>query len=281
VFKDELAGWFKDMNKYKAGSDLEFWLSSWSGKAVNLNRMSRAGSFVNRPLIPVMGGIQPSIFSSFYTDENKDNGFMDRMLLSYPELKVENYSDSEMSNDVLQWYGDSMIKFFNSVKNKRVHRDNEGNIIPTILRWSSEAKSEWIRIFNKITEVQNSDNESEFMKSMLPKQKAYIPRFALLLHSFNIGLTGELGTGQITKDEILKAEKLSNYFIAMAKKVKVDSMESLDMKNISKDKKSDKFEAYKEIIKQNPNSSNQMIAETLSVNIRTIRRWQSKINENA
>lgn len=281
VFKDELAGWFKDMNKYKAGSDLEFWLSSWSGKAVNLNRMSRAGSFVNRPLIPVMGGIQPSIFGSFYTDENKDNGFMDRMLLSYPELKVENYSDSEMSDDVLRWYNDSMIKFFDSVKNKRIHRDNEGNIIPTILRWSDEAKTEWIRIFNKITEVQNSDNESEFMKSMLPKQKAYIPRFALLLHSFNIGLTGELGTGQITKDEILKAEKLSNYFIAMAKKVKVDSMESLDMKNISKDNKKDKFEAYKEIIKQNPNSSNQMIAEALSVTIRTITRWNSKINKNA
>ena len=107
VFKDELAGWFKDMNKYKAGSDLEFWLSSWSGKAVNLNRMSRAGSFVARPLIPVLGGIQPSIFNTFYTDENKDNGFMDRMLLTYPDLKVDKYSDKEMSNETIQWYSDS------------------------------------------------------------------------------------------------------------------------------------------------------------------------------
>jgi hypothetical protein len=36
VFKDELAGWLKDMNKYRAGSDLEFWLSSWSNKGVAL-----------------------------------------------------------------------------------------------------------------------------------------------------------------------------------------------------------------------------------------------------
>ena len=57
VFKDELAGWFKDMNKYKQGSDLEFWLSTWSGKAVNLNRLTRAGSFVAKPFIPVLGGI--------------------------------------------------------------------------------------------------------------------------------------------------------------------------------------------------------------------------------
>jgi hypothetical protein len=36
VFKDELAGWLKDMNKYRAGSDLEFWLSCWSGKSVSI-----------------------------------------------------------------------------------------------------------------------------------------------------------------------------------------------------------------------------------------------------
>jgi hypothetical protein len=61
VFKDELAGWLKDFNKYRAGSDLEFWLSSWSGEAVNLNRKSVANSFLDKPFIPVLGGIQPKI----------------------------------------------------------------------------------------------------------------------------------------------------------------------------------------------------------------------------
>jgi len=63
VFKDELAGWFKDMNKYRAGSDLEFWLSSWSGKAVSLNRKTSKSAFVEKPFIPVLGGIQPSILN--------------------------------------------------------------------------------------------------------------------------------------------------------------------------------------------------------------------------
>lgn len=36
VFKDELAGWFKDMNKYKPGSDLEFWLSTRAGNRSTL-----------------------------------------------------------------------------------------------------------------------------------------------------------------------------------------------------------------------------------------------------
>ena len=118
VFKDELAGWFKDMNKYKPGSDLEFWLSSWSGKAVNVNRITRAGSFVPKPLIPVLGGIQPSIFSTFYTEENKENGFMDRMLLSYPDLEVEKYNDDEIDTSTIQWYSDTIINFYETIQQR-------------------------------------------------------------------------------------------------------------------------------------------------------------------
>ena len=225
-FKDELAGWFKDMNKYKQGSDLEFWLSAWSGKSVNLNRVTRVGSFVSAPLIPILGGIQPSIFNSFYTDENKDNGFMDRMLLSYPDLKVEEYNEEEMDFDTIQWYSDTIIAFFETIRNKLVKRDDDGRIEPSILKFGDESKKEWIRIFNEITVIQNSDAENEYMKSMLPKQKSYIPRFALLLHVFNgIGQTG-YDYYEISKDSILKAERLSKYFIAMSKKVKIDSIES-------------------------------------------------------
>jgi len=42
VLKDELAGFFKDMNKYREGGDKEHWLSSWSGKQINLNRKTAA-----------------------------------------------------------------------------------------------------------------------------------------------------------------------------------------------------------------------------------------------
>ncbi len=46
-------------------------------------------AFVDKPFIPVIGGIQPDIFEQFATGVNKENGFIDRMLISYPELSVE------------------------------------------------------------------------------------------------------------------------------------------------------------------------------------------------
>lgn len=274
VFKDELAGWFKDMNKYKQGSDLEFWLSTWSGKSVNLNRLTRAGSFVSNPLISVLGGIQPSIFNSFYTDENKENGFMDRMLLSFPNLQVEKYNDDEMNLDTLQWYSDTIIAFYDTIRAKVIKRNDEGKIEPIIARFGIDAKEQWKRIFNEITTIQNSETENEYMKSMLPKQKSYIPRFALIIHVFNaIGQTG-YNAEEISKESILKAEKLSKYFIAMAKKVKVDSIEVVEIRKVLKanDTKTNK-EKFDILYKANPNLNKKEISEQLGVSLQMIYKY--------
>ena len=274
VFKDELAGWFKDMNKYKQGSDLEFWLSTWSGKAVNLNRLTRAGSFVSNPLIPVLGGIQPSIFNSFYTEENKDNGFIDRMLLSYPDLQVEKYNDEEMSYEVINWFSDTIINFYDNIRYNVINRNAQGKIEPLIMTFSPEAKKEWIRIFNEITEVQNSDAENEYMKSMLPKQKSYIPRFALLLHSFDCRYNQDLELLKVSKESILKAEKLSKYFIAMAKKVKIDSIEVREIKNVIKDNKGkSNFDLFKTLYEANPNLNKKEVSEQLGVSLQMIYKY--------
>lgn len=230
VFKDELAGWLKDMNKYRAGSDLEFWLSTWSGKSVNLNRLSRKGSFVEKPFIPVLGGIQPSIFNSFSTEENKENGFMDRMLLAFPEAKVDSYNDSELDENLIKWYKEIIVQFYQEFKESIV-RDENGEIKQIRVRFSEEAKIEWRRIFNEITNHQNNDDENEYLKSMYPKQKSYIPRFAMLLHAFNSKFQEGGGGLEISKDSILKAEKLSNYFVNNARKVKLESTEIADIKS--------------------------------------------------
>jgi len=278
VFKDELAGWFKDMNKYKQGSDLEFWLSTWSGKAVNLNRLTRAGSFVAKPFFPVLGGIQPSIFNSFYTEENKDNGFIDRMLLSYPELQVEKYNESEMNYETIQWYSDTIVAFFERIKTNLVKRDDNQKIDPIVLKFSEEAKKEWIRIYNDITIIQNDDSENEYMKSMLPKQKSYIPRFALLIHVFNAIGEPSYNLQEISKDSILKAEKLSKYFIAMAKKIKIDSVEVSEIKQILKDQKGKTTkEKFEQLYLANKNLNKKEVSEQLGVSLQMIYKYIKQI----
>ncbi len=270
VFKDELAGWLKDMNKYRAGSDLEFWLSTWSGKSVSLNRKTSTSSFVSKPFISVLGGIQPSILSSFYTDENKDNGFIDRMLLSFPELEIETYNENQIAEDLLNWYNDNIIHFHNSIINTFVKYNNDDDIEPNIAIFSEDAKIEWIRIYNEITQTQNDDDENEYMKSMLPKQKSYIPRFALIINTINAYEDkGDLGV--ISKESILNAEKLSKYFISMAKKIKVNSSEVNKIKKVLK--RNDELtpkEQFEILYKSNPNLNKKEAAELIGVSRRHI-----------
>jgi len=278
VFKDELAGWFKDMNKYKQGSDLEFWLSTWSGQSVNLNRITRAGSFVASPMIPILGGIQPSIFNSFYTEENKNNGFMDRMLLSYPDLEVEKYNEDEMNYNTIQWFHDTVVSFYETIKHKMIVRNKDGQIESHVVKFNKESKKEWIRIFNEITEIQNSDSENEYMKSMLPKQKSYIPRFALMINTMDGFLYQNKIPSEITKVSILKAEKLSKYFIAMAKKVKVDSIASADIKKvIRKNENKTNKEKFEILFKGNPELNIKEVSEQLGITTQAIYKYKKEL----
>jgi len=280
VFKDELAGWFKDMNKYRAGSDLEFWLSSWSGKSVNLNRKTAKSAFVEKPLIPVLGGIQPSILNSFYTEENKDNGFIDRMLLSYPDLEIESYNDNELSDEIIEWYESCIVHFYQGVKGHLIKRNVDNDIDPLVVTFSKDAKKEWIRIFNYITTIQNSHDENEYMKSMLPKQKSYIPRFALIINTIDCFFNDKPNlVGIITKESIIKAEQLSNYFIAMAKKIKIDTVEKNDIKKVLEvNKVKSNKEKFTALYNDNKDLNRADVSEILGVSRNTIQRYIKEID---
>lgn len=278
VFKDELAGWFKDMNKYRAGSDVQSWLSSWNNDSIYLNRKTSKSSFIKRSFMPVLGGIQPEIFSSFYNEENESNGFMDRVLFSYPELKVDKFVREDIGDEYLKWYNDSISWFFDHVKNDVIDYDNDRDIVPKIAKFDDSAFDEYERIFNKITDMQNDDNESEFVKSALSKQKTYIGRFSLILNSLNASV-GESDLMVIDKDSILGAEKLSEYFVQMAKKVKFEILENVSASKIIKNNEGkNTAQKIKLLLEANPKLSTTKLAKTLGVSRTTIHKYLNKKN---
>jgi hypothetical protein len=277
VFKDELAGWFKDMNKYRAGSDLEFWLSSWNGQSISLNRKTSKSAFVDKPFIPVIGGIQPDIFEQFATGVNKENGFIDRMLISYPELSVEKYNTNVLDYELMSWYENFMIRLKESIAKNFFRTDEKGEIIPHVTRFSPEANEQWIRIHDKISEMQNSDDENEYMKSMLPKQKSYIPRFSMIL---NILISSEDGSDalSICEEAMLRAERLSDYFINMSKLVKQDAQEKADLRKLASHG-TNKYEQFLAMYQSDPELNRTTASEILQVSRRTVINWITKIEK--
>ena len=265
IYRDELAGWIKDMNKYRAGSDIEHWLSSWSNDSINLTRKTAKSSFVDKPFMPVLGGVQPSIFNQFYTDDNKENGFIDRLLISYPDLVVDAYNDEELDENIINWFSEYITNFFKGFLLAIKYYD-DGEINSYCCYFSNEAKTEWKRIFNEISSYQNSDDENDYLKSMFPKQKSYIPRFALLIHCLDGFSSGGEISLQIEKESILKAEKLSKYFIYNAKKIKINNIEQIEAKTIIElNKTKNKKEVIDKILVDNPNISKTELAKIMNI----------------
>ena len=279
IFRDELSGWIKDLNKYRPGSDLETYLSCWSNQHIILNRKTSKGAYISNAFVPIIGGVQPSILSNHYTDENKDNGFIDRILICYPDINVSEYNHSEMNESLINWYDEYIIGLYDFIKNNCVIYDDYGNVKPNYIRFSEDAYIEWVRIFNKITAIENSDNENEYMKSILPKQKSYVIRFSLLLEVLDSYDKDFNSKFEITKKSILSAEKLSDYFILMAKKNKVDSLENKEIKDtIKKSGKTSSKDKFISILESGVKINKSKIAIELNISRVTLNKWENEYN---
>jgi predicted transcriptional regulator YheO len=84
----------------------------------------------------------------------------------------------------------------------------------------------------------------------------------------------------VNKDAILKAEKLSKYFIQMAKKVKVNSIEHKEIKDvIYQSKNKTNKEKFFEMYQSNPELNKNSVAEMLGLSRTQIYRYIAEIEK--
>jgi len=94
---DELAGWFKNFNRYNQGSEMEFWLSNWNSKPIYIDRKTGDPIFIPRPFISVAGTIQNAMLNELAAQSRTKNGFMDRILFVIPDnLQKPYWTDTEI-----------------------------------------------------------------------------------------------------------------------------------------------------------------------------------------
>ena len=86
LYRDELAGWLKDIGRYGKSGEVEQYLSAWSQKAVRVTRLGRDDNFIKRPCFNVFGGIQPDIMHDLLGKYDLiANGFNARLLFVYAD----------------------------------------------------------------------------------------------------------------------------------------------------------------------------------------------------
>jgi hypothetical protein len=214
VYADELAGWFKNFNRYNGGSEMEFWLSQWSGKAINIDRKGGEPNYLPNPFISVGGTIQNGILEELAKNSRTQNGFIDRILFVILNNKKEPWSDSDLPQEIIDnWY-----RIIQNLLEMPLSFDAETqNPKPQVLRFTPEAKAILIAWQRKNTDACNAV-ESELLSGMYSKMDMYILRLALILELLQYAChqSQKLAIGERAVEGAIK---LAEYFKKSALKV--------------------------------------------------------------
>jgi hypothetical protein len=214
VYVDELAGWFKNFNRYNKGSEMEFWLSQWSGKPINIDRKTGEPVFIPLPFISVAGTIQKGILNELAKDSRTQNGFIDRILFVIPDnIKKECWSETDLPPVVSENW-ESIISNLLSLS---VTNDDTLNPSPEVLKFTPEAKKvlfEW----QKANTNQCNEAENEAVSGIFSKMDMYVLRLALILEMMRYACN-ESDKQAVSIEAVQGAVKLVEYFKSSAVKV--------------------------------------------------------------
>lgn len=180
LISDELAGWFKNFNRYNNGSESEFWMSVFNHKvAMSDRKSSQSGVFIRNPFLCVIGTIQPKILVELAGNNRNANGFMERILYVMPsdQRKVKwNRDRKTPAFDIAAEWKSILNRLIEIVPTIGEH----GEIQPEMMPFSSEALDHLFSWQNEVAERCNREG-NDTLTSIASKLEIYAVRFCLLL----------------------------------------------------------------------------------------------------
>ena len=213
--RDELVGWVKAMDQYKAGgkgAERQYWLSAWSNRPVSVDRKGQSGpTSVLRPFVSVVGSIQPSVLPELA--ENREDGMLERFLFAYPETLNAMWTEDEVSDAAKAAYQD----LYERLRNLGMDADELGDPIEKPVTFSTEAKQLYIATYNNHRLEMSLPGFPSFLRSSFSKLEAYFLRIMLILAAcrFTLGGVAE----RVEAGDVLRAVALTDYFKEQARRV--------------------------------------------------------------
>lgn len=267
VYIDELAGWFKNFNRYNKGSEQEQWLSNWSGKPIISDRKTGNSVYIDSPCISVIGTIQNDILEEISKDARDSNGFIDRILFAIPDqLQKEYWSEEEIPLQTIENYNIIIGRLLDL-------QFDTTTLESALLPFSPTAKRilfDWQR--DNTDKINNHPNDK--VASMYSKLDVYIIRFSLILQMLRWAC-GEGGKTVIEEITVNNAILLTEYFRTNAEKVHKVLSESTPFDRLPKDKQKI-YEALPEESFQT--NIGLKIAENLGMKERSFKNWLNDSN---
>jgi hypothetical protein len=186
VYRDELSGWLRGLDKIGRETDRAFYLESWNGnQPYTTDRIGRGTIHVPALCLSIFGGIQPAKLAAYVSDAidntSNDDGLIQRFQLSvYPEIpKVWNLIDRQPDKQarervarifhILDSFNPAVlgVSFYANIP--AIHFDDE----------AQNLFNDWI--VNLQRRILQGEGSPAF-ESHLSKYRSLMPSLALLFH---------------------------------------------------------------------------------------------------
>jgi len=209
IWRDELTGWVRSMNQYKGGkgSDRQFYLSCWSAAPVTVDRQGKPPILVHHPIVSVVGCVPPDALYEFDNEAYLDDGFLHRLLWTFPDPMPTRWTESKISEATAGAYRAL-------IQNLYLLPPGADGKTTVYLGLDEQARA----LFKNWHDDHCAEAEdlmlNDRLRGFMAKLKGYCARFALI-HA----VSSQPNATIIGRDSIEAAIELVRYFKAQAQKV--------------------------------------------------------------
>lgn len=224
VFRDELMGFLRSLEKQGRESDRAFYLEAWDGaKSFVYDRIARGTVFIPSTTISVLGGIQPGRLAAYIrstaSGDNND-GLISRFQLAvYPDtdkpfVNVDRWPATDAKNLAFSIF--RTLATIDPVSiGARVDDGDTGGI--PYLRFAPEGQALFDEWRTDLEARVRSSQESDWITSHLAKYRSLMPSLALLFHLVNV--VGGADSGPVSLDSASLAAAWCDYLEAHARRI--------------------------------------------------------------
>jgi Protein of unknown function (DUF3987) len=218
-FRDELTGWVRSMDQYKArgrGADRSHWLSIWSSRSTLVDRKSSPEPcYLRRPLVCVTGKLQTDMLSEMVDAEGRDDGFVDRLVMVRPRVPERYWTEESVTRPTEVAYHN----LFGDLLALTPQQVDESRSDPRTVPLDPEAKSLWVELYNQhVTEM---GNPALPIRLLGPWAKfiSYAARLALVDHEIRVASkeVEHARTGAVGVVSVVSAWAIVDYLKAHAR----------------------------------------------------------------
>jgi putative DNA primase/helicase len=217
LFRDELVGFFRGLDREGREGDRQKYLEMWDGKGCfTYDRIGRGTVRVESNTLSILGGIQPDLLMAYVREAVRGglgaDGLLQRFQVAvWPDVSkdwsnVDRWPDKEAKNEAF-----AVFKYLDELTAEAAGADTSDGI--PFLRFADDAQGRFDLWRAELEKSLRSDTEHPAFEAHLSKYRKLIPALALLIHLAN------RGTGPVSLAALEKSLLWAGYLEAHARRI--------------------------------------------------------------